>query len=935
MGKKATTKVLRNFDKATRKRVGDNVARGLKSSSKELAVVNARKGGAKGGGKGGSKGGPKVETLVARQNAAVRKRKRGDKPDKAATEVKPRKLAFDADAGAAAGVGVRAAKPGKAVGDMSIDEFLAGGFAEEAQDDEENEDEVEEGGSEEDDDDEGEDNVDNDAEQDEIDGEKEGDEGEEEDVSDQSSSDGSESGTKGRKDTKAKLNGQANGKAHGKANGKSSAASDEVSDEEEEQDEEDEEEQHKKDLARLKKKDPEFYKMLEKEGKELLAFGEEGNSSNASDCDEEEGEDEEAEADEQVHEEANKSKQGKRVAEKRGEVLTMSALKALEKRAFMDKEPSALKEAVYVFKLATRDSSSVVGDDDAESGGERYTITSDAVRQRVITSCVSNVGPLFDARLGVTAARQAAGSVPFAPAGRGKASPAMQPGWKRMEPLVKRFVTDLLRVLSQSRDGESRAFLLRKSKAYMVYVVALQGKVSRAWLKQLVELWGAGASADDAVRLSAYVSLRQLVAEGGKALLGQALRGCYLEFVRGCKSNGVTEQERIAFQARSLVELFGLDLSVSYELAFVYVRQLALHLRAAILSKTLEALRGVYSWQFLHCMRLWGAVLAQYPGRPSADDAKAKVSAEEQQLRSLIYPCIQIVTGAIRLNPTARYFPLRFHLVAVLNQLARASRQFVPVSHLLLDTLADSLFQNRKPAEAEKDSNGQMVKPPELESSIKLGKSALASAQVQSAMVARCVELLENNVECYRFSIGFPEYAFPVLASLRAFAKKTRVTKWRADARALVSKMEKWAADVKQRRIKLPFAPANVPRLHQFMDAEEELFRAEQDRVHIDALEKKGDKDLVNLDDDRDEDDEEDSEEDAGEEEGDDEDDEDDDEDDEDDDEEDDEVQEETRKAKRQKVAAKPAKKQARMHAHDEEGEDDVVQDMEAFSDDD
>lgn len=58
-----------------------------------------------------------------------------------------------------------------------------------------------------------------------------------------------------------------------------------------------------------------------------------------------------------------------------------------------------------------------------------------------------------------------------------------------------------------------------------------------------------------------------------------------------------------------------------------------------------------------------------------------------QVLRPLAYPVAQLLTGTIRLVPTARYFPLRLRLVRALNGLARGVGHFIPVAPLLLEAL--------------------------------------------------------------------------------------------------------------------------------------------------------------------------------------------------------------------------------------------------------
>ena len=47
----------------------------------------------------------------------------------------------------------------------------------------------------------------------------------------------------------------------------------------------------------------------------------------------------------------------------------------------------------------------------------------------------------------------------------------------------------------------------------------------------------------------------------------------------------------------------------------------------------------------------------------------------------------QIISGVARLVPTARYFPLRFSCVRMLNRIAASTNTFIPVSMLLLDML--------------------------------------------------------------------------------------------------------------------------------------------------------------------------------------------------------------------------------------------------------
>lgn len=86
-----------------------------------------------------------------------------------------------------------------------------------------------------------------------------------------------------------------------------------------------------------------------------------------------------------------------------------------------------------------------------------------------------------------------------------------------------------------------------------------------------------------------------------------------------------------------------------------------------------EAFRKVYEWKFMSCLELWTASICAY--------------GTEADFKPLAYALTQIIAGAARLVPTARYFPLRLRCARMLNQIAASTGTFIPVSMLLLDML--------------------------------------------------------------------------------------------------------------------------------------------------------------------------------------------------------------------------------------------------------
>ena len=344
-----------------------------------------------------------------------------------------------------------------------------------------------------------------------------------------------------------------------------------------------------------------------------------------------------------------------------------------------------------------------------------------------------------------------------------------------MGPLIVVFMKATLSLVKQATEMSLLAFIFKELEHYIPFLVPFP-KVAKSYLKALLQLWGTSQS-DDAdtrsVQISAFFRIRQLAILMPFPFIEDSLKGLYLTFVRNARFVNEQSLQAITFMGNCVVELFGVDTDASYQHCFVYVRQLALHLRNAMIKKTKEALQAVFNWQYLHCLRVWAKVIAEYPG--------------EDQLQQLVFPLVQVITGVMKLALSPRLIPYRLHCVVLLHELAAASNTFIPTACYPLDILqAPELHKKPKYA---------TDAPPVLSDIIRFSDAGVSTKVQQDAVFKAALEALEQATDIYRYNVAFPEYVAPALSALHRLGKESKNGRWRA--------MAKGAAEALQKQVKL------------------------------------------------------------------------------------------------------------------------------------
>jgi len=414
-----------------------------------------------------------------------------------------------------------------------------------------------------------------------------------------------------------------------------------------------------------------------------------------------------------------------------------------------------------------------------------------------------------------------------------------------LRPLLESFFKSTHFILTTAgKEAKLLQFVLSNLANYVPYLT-VQPKLAKPLLKTCVQLWSAPLDTSEeynAVRLQAFLRIRQLSITQPYPFIEDALKFTYLSYAKrskfGTAANVTSVLPTLTFMGNCIVELYTLDYASAYQHAFVYVRQLALHLRSAMMKRTPESMSVVLCWQYVHCLKLWVAVLCAACGSKASvgcddDDAASSDKLgggvgkddEANLLRSLVYPLTEIILGVCRLVPIARYVPLRLHCVRLLQQLAATTETFIPTTSLLMGVLdlkevgmkplRDGGGKGKKKGRGGgKNKNKNSVSGIRLPLILKLPKEGtLRTMEQLDGVLKEVFVLLNREVDLYRYSPGFPEFTFAISQRLRKFNKEVSNGRWRAYSKGSLELCEKYSAFATNGRSTLTDAPKDVRRL--------------------------------------------------------------------------------------------------------------------------
>ena len=235
----------------------------------------------------------------------------------------------------------------------------------------------------------------------------------------------------------------------------------------------------------------------------------------------------------------------------------------------------------------------------------------------------------------------------------------------------------------------------------------------------------------------------------------------------------------------SISELYQLDSILAYQQGFLYIRQLSLHLRHAILKKSAETTRQITNWTYINCIRLWTRILCIIT-----------------DLKPLLYPLVQIITGLLSFLTSNYYLPLKFHLITYCHQLSAYCQTYIPISLKIMEILdINELFVKSLPS---------TEIAPNLLYLLKYSNDSLLKNHIRDQIMTQFMIVLRHNIEIYRYHSSIPEYLYLIQKKLRIFIKKCKIIKWREQLRNLIGLIDQYSNYGKINRLKLNLLPSQI-----------------------------------------------------------------------------------------------------------------------------
>lgn len=318
--------------------------------------------------------------------------------------------------------------------------------------------------------------------------------------------------------------------------------------------------------------------------------------------------------------------------------------------------------------------------------------------------------------------------------------------WPKLNPLVRSFLTNASVLLKQATEGPViKSLLYNLSK--MSKILHLFPEHFKLISKQVCKLWG---DSERAIKLVCYNFIRSMYDSGTCDRL-QVMKSLFLSYAKNSKFVSLENLPDLDLMRSCFVDLMAIDMSVGYQVVFIYLRQLSLHLSQVISHTSTDRVKAVYNWQYMNSLFLLGQAITHTP----------------KELGQLVYPLVQISLGLLRLANSFKYYPLRLHIVKLLNTIEHNFKTYIP-------GIAPAVIEMLNSPEMNKRSRAERQKNIDLSIAIRASKEQIDSALYKEAIGRESCDVLIEHMKSIQNSIAYQDVVVPIKIACKKIAKNLK-----------------------------------------------------------------------------------------------------------------------------------------------------------------
>ena len=202
--------------------------------------------------------------------------------------------------------------------------------------------------------------------------------------------------------------------------------------------------------------------------------------------------------------------------------------------------------------------------------------------------------------------------------------------------------------------------------------------------------------------------------------------------------------------------------------------------------------------------------------RACGAEAKAERGGEASKLAPLVYPLVQVTTGAIKLISNSRSYPYHFHLIKSLIHLVRHTHTYIPVAPYLLPIITSTLGSGKP--------KSSTLRPLDMETNIRAPQQLLRTRVYEEGLIEEATYLLGDYLSSRPImsSIAFPEVTTPIVVTLRRALKTGKASGGSAKlkgvgmVKSLVERVEESAKVAEKQRLSVRFGPGDTKEVDEW-----------------------------------------------------------------------------------------------------------------------